>query len=477
MNETKQPVAAKEWAPYEPDERAPWNLQRVVHLHARAGFAATWDEIQRDLKDGPAASIDRLLSGQSRNRALSEKFERETAALAAAAFGSGDTTPAGGYAIRAGGPGTLKAWWIYRMLFTPDPLGERLTLLWHNHFATSFEKVFDVTGMRRQNELFRKHARAPFGELLNAVMRDRALLVYLDAPANRKGHPNENLARELMELFTLGIGHYTEDDVKEAARALTGWTVTSSGFREIPDEHDAGEKTILGQKGPWKGADLLRILLSHPATAERLADRICDLLMGENATAAGVKTLAEGMRRNHLDVGWAAATVLRSRAFFAEGNLRKQVRGPVEYVVGAVRALEMLDNPPSTAVLADWCYRLGQDLFFPPNVGGWPGGRAWLGTATVIARANYAAALASGELCAGAAQRPFDTLALARKHNQGHDLDDVVTFYAGLLLGIHPDRAWRERFVRALGHAPAMDAEIGRRILVLLLASPEAQMA
>src|SRR5262249_32776925 len=151
-----------------------------------------------------------------------------------------------------------------RLVFGPDPLREKLTLLWHNHFATSNAKVRDPAAMRRQNDTLREHARAPFGELLNAVVRDPALLKFLDAPANRKGHANENLARELMELFTLGIGNYTEADVKEAARALTGWTVESGIFTEEAPRHDDGEKSILGKKGAWTGSDLVRMLLDHP---------------------------------------------------------------------------------------------------------------------------------------------------------------------------------------------------------------------
>src|SRR5215470_4510173 len=206
-DDTKQPDDRSPWTPYEPSRTTPWDLRRVVHLHRRAGFAATWGEIQRDLKDGPKASIDRLLTGKARADGVPKDFADAAALLA-------------GY---AGDPERLKAWWVYRMLFGPDPLTERLALMWHNHFATSIAKVNDAGAMRRQNELFRAHARARFGELLNAAVRDPALLVWLDAPANRKGKPNENLARELMELFTLGVGHYTEADVKEAARALTGW--------------------------------------------------------------------------------------------------------------------------------------------------------------------------------------------------------------------------------------------------------------
>src|SRR5262245_57800028 len=217
------------WEPYQPDEKAPWTLRRVVHLHRRAGFAAAWGELQRDLKDGPTASIDRLLAGKSVLQAPAEFAS--TADLLA------------DHSVSNGEPGRLKAWWVYRMLFGPDPLGERLALMWHDHFATSNAKVRDLSAMRRQNDLFRKHGRAPFAELLNAAVRDPALMVFLDAPANRKGHANENLARELMELFTLGIGHYTEADVKEGARALTGWSVGPDGFREVAGGHGGRQRT------------------------------------------------------------------------------------------------------------------------------------------------------------------------------------------------------------------------------------------
>ena len=153
------------------------------------------------------------------------------------------------------------------MLFTPDPLTERLTLLWHNHFATSQLKVDDVAAMKRQNDTFRSHARGPFGDLLRAMLRDPALLAWLDAPSNRKGKPNENLARELMELFTLGVGHYSERDVKEAARALTGRAVTQGRYAFRPDWHDDGPKTILGTTGRFDGEKLADVLLDQPAIA------------------------------------------------------------------------------------------------------------------------------------------------------------------------------------------------------------------
>ncbi len=353
----------------------------------------------------------------------------------------------------------------------------------------SNDKVRRLGKMYRQNELFRTHARAPFARLLNAVVRDPALLIWLDAPTNRKGHPNENLARELMELFTLGIGHYSETDVKEAARALTGWTLThvadpnlmyaggppppDGDFREDATRHDDGEKTILGSKGRLKGADLVRLLLEQPATPKRLAGRLCEQFFGEGAVGAdAVAALAEGLRKHDLDVGGGVATVLRSRAFFVEANLGSRVQGPAEYMVGAARALELFEPGPSTLVLADWCARLGQDLFYPPNVGGWPGGRQWISPQAMIGRANFAAALVKGTLTRPA--QPFDALALAKRQGRGGDLRELIAFFGDLLLtGARPD----DRIAAALGAKATLTPDRARHAVILILASPEAQLA
>jgi hypothetical protein len=456
------------WAPYAPDAQAPWNLRRVVHLHRRAGFAATWPELQRDLADGPGPSITRLLRGQTRSEGVPENFQEIADQLAAVGHGSGSF--GSGDALR------LKAWWIFRMYRGPDPLGERLTLLWHNHFATSNDKVNDLGAMWRQNEIFRKHARAPFGDLLNAVVRDPALLVWLDAPANRKGRPNENLARELMELFTLGVGHYTEADVKEAARTLTGWKVAQGAFRDWAPDHDDGDKTLFGHKGRWKGDDLVRLLLEHPATSRRLAWRLCDWLMGEKAVdTASIDALAAGLREHHLDVGWAVETMIRSRAFFAENNLGNRVTGPVEFLVGASRALEWFDPPLSSLLLAEWATRLGQDLFYPPNVGGWTGGRGWLSSQAIIGRANFAAALVEGRICHPPAA--WDGITLAMHHGGVRNLDSALTFYAELLTGAPPQPTWRKRLVTALGPKAKLEPQMVNAGVALILASPEAQLA
>jgi uncharacterized protein (DUF1800 family) len=315
--------------------------------------------------------------------------------------------------------------------------------------------------MRRQNDTFRTHARDKFTDLVTASFKEPAVLVYLDAPANRKGHANENLARELMELFTLGIGNYSEKDVKEAARALTGWTVEDGQFAVNAARHDTGEKTILGSKGAWTGDDLVKILLGQPATADRIVFKLCRQFFGEKGVPAEAKkSLAAGLRERGLDVGWAVATILKSHAFFAAENIASRVLGPVEFVAGAARALGLFDPAPSTLALADWAARMGQDLFEPPNVGGWPGGRAWIHTRSLIARANFAAALIRGPNVGR--REPYDPRAAARAAGFA-DPAGVLTYHHRLLFGTDPRADMRRR----IGDA---------NVAIVLLSSPEAQL-
>lgn len=375
----------------------PWTLARAKHLYRRAGFGATWSELKRSLQDGAQESVSRMLAGRARHYAVPEDFEDVSAIIRDAAVNSND-------------PERLKAWWLYRMLFTNDPLGEQLTLMWHNHFATSNLKVRSLSMMCEQNELFRRHSRGSFGELLQSVLHDRAMLSWLDADSNRKQHPNENLARELMELFTLGVGKYTEKDVRESARALTGWSVKNGRTVLRMQHHDAGHKTVLGKQGMLGLEDLTAILIDEPATWKRLAWRLCDHFLGEGVPDEAIDALAVGLREHDLEIGWAVETILRSEFFFRGSLHGSQVRSPVSHVVGTVRSLQLLDSPPSTLRLAIWCARLGQDLFYPPNVGGWDGGRAWLTTRTIVARSNFAADLVQGRLWSPAERPRFHQL-------------------------------------------------------------------
>ena len=444
------------WAPYRPTDAAPWDRGRAWTLRRRAGFGATWRELDRDVADGPMVAVDRILAGECRLDGVPADFGRTAELLGTSAAGSSD-------------PRRLQAWWLYRMLATPDPLLERATLMWHDHFATSQLKVDDVAAMHRQNETFRRLGMGPFGDLLRALLVDPALLAWLDAPSNRKAKPNENLARELLELFALGVGRYTEADVKATARALTGRTVVRGAYKYRPDDHDDGAITLLGRTGPLDGDALVDRLLAQPAAADLLAARLCDAFLGEGvADDADRAALAASLRADNLHVGRGIALVLRSERFHSPRNQASRVADPVGFVVGALRALERFDPRPSTLLLAEWADRLGQNLFFPPNVGGWPGGRAWLTGRAVVGRANFAAALAGGKLNADA--RPPDLAALAARVAPGVAGPALLDPLGRLLLGrpVPPATAeslWPADAPDPLNHAVA-----------LLLGRPEAQI-
>jgi uncharacterized protein (DUF1800 family) len=448
------------WERYKPSEAAPWNRQRVVHLHRRAAFAATWDEIERDIDDGPEKAVERLLSGKAREEYSPPDFDSMARIIGDAACASND-------AVR------LKAWWIYRMLFSPDPLRERLTLLWHNHFATSNRKVQDLVAMREQNDLLRQHALDPFGELLSAVVKHPAMLVWLDADSNRAGHANENLAREMMELFTLGIGHYTEADVKSGARALTGWSVAGKAYSFVSTRHDEGELQLLGRHGRITGDDLLAMLIENPATARRLAWRLGTMLFGEGVLPdSAVETLAAELHARKLDVRWAVETVLRSERFYSQENIRTRISSPLEFIVGCLQSLELCQPPPSTVLLGEWATRMGQDLFYPPNVGGWPEGRSWLSSRGVVARANFAAALVDGGLW-NSGHKP-DVRRLVERHRTGDNLEHAVEWLAELIFGMPQPSAIESAMHAAKGKS---GTDKPQAALAALLSSPEAQIA
>lgn len=448
------------WLAYSPTDEAPWDARRVVHLHRRAVFGPTWGDVQRDLTEGPQAAVTRVLDGKCRSEGTAAEFEHLAGVIEAAAVESGSSE-------------RLKAWWIYRCLFTPHPLEERLTLMWHNHFATSQLKVSDLRLMRRQNEALRRHALAPFGDLLRELAHDPALLLWLDAPANKRGQPNENLARELMELFTLGVGHYSEADVREVARALTGWTVKQGEFKQQASVHDDGHKSVLGQTGTFSGDDVVRILLEHPAVARRLAWRLTQEFCGEGVVSeAALEELAAGLREHNLDIRWGVETILRSELFFSHQNVSNRVTDPATFLLAPLRGLECWLDPPSTLLLAEWLTRMGLDLFHPPNVGGWTGGRTWLSTRSVIARANYAVALVEGRL--SSPTRPPDIAAIAERHAGGKEFRDQVLWLATLLCGAN-DPAVVDAVCGAAASEQGDDNRLSKAI-VTLLARPEAQV-
>lgn len=287
----------------------------------------------------------------------------------------------------------LRAWWLREMRDTPRPLAEKMTLFWHNHFATAMQKVKSGQLMYRQNLTLRRHALGNFGELLHAVAKDPAMLVYLDTARSRRDAPNENFAREVMELFTLGEGHYREQDIKEAARAFTGWGLEreSGDFRFYPARHDAGEKTVFGQSGRFTGDDVIDLLLARPETAEFIVGKLWLEFVSPEKDEREIRRLARLFRDGRYEIRPLLAALFTSDAFYAAKNRGALIKSPVELVLGTLIALDLPvdDWRPFAFVTRN----LGQDLFNPPNVKGWPGGEAWIDSDSLLRRKQFLARL------------------------------------------------------------------------------------
>ncbi len=283
----------------------------------------------------------------------------------------------------------LRAWWVREMLNTPSPLTERMTLFWHNHFTSGQDKVQYPQLMARQNRLLRQHALGHFGELLHDVAKDSAMLQYLDGASNRKGKPNENFAREVMELFTLGEGRYTQRDVAEAARAYTGWSLDpdTQAYAWRANQHDDGEKTVLGQTGPFDGDQVLDILLARPETATFVTTKLWREFVSDTPDPARIEPIAKRFRASDYDIKVVLHGLFLSDAFWSDDNRGVLVKSPVEFVIGALRAFDV--GYDDTAPFAAQIRALGQNLFYPPNVKGWPGGASWINSSTLLARKQF----------------------------------------------------------------------------------------
>jgi hypothetical protein len=382
---------AEAWQPWRPSAADPWGHKWAAHLYRRAAFGPSRADLLEAERLGPQGTLDLLLRGRPQAEEVLQTLV-DVGRIAAARDDGGEQ---------------LRGWWLYAMLQGGHPLREKLTLFWHNHFATSITKVQDAALMFRQNCLLRGHALGKFGPLLQAISRDAAMLVWLDSNTNVKGKPNENYARELMELFSLGVGNYTEQDIREAARAFTGWHTDGNTFTFQAHLHDHGPKTVLGQTGAWDGGDVVRLVLAQPAAARFLVRKLYHFLVSENAEPpeALLEPLCASFRQSDYDLAALVRTILSSRHFYSEQAFRQRVKGPVEYVLGAVQAVyrrsgeaEADHRPLPQLALVRRLGAMGQPLFAPPNVKGWPGGRSWLNTATLLERANFAGALATGTL-------------------------------------------------------------------------------
>lgn len=367
------------WEPFTPTRKSRWDVEKAAHLYRRAAFGARWEQIEAAAKLTPVEAVERVMLGQEGL----ERFESDVTRL----------TPG---TLESNNPRELQALWMYRLLNSPHPLQEKLTLFWHNHFATSQAKVNSVRLMHRQNATLRRYALGSFAGLLREMTFDPAMLIWLDSNTNRKGAPNENYAREVFELFSLSPGNYTEDDIKQAARALTGWSTKEEQPFFNPADYDAGEKTIFGHTGNYTAGDVVRLALSQPACPRFIVRKLFRELINDQELPPDslIEPLAIEYRLRDYDTYWLVKRMLSSWLFFSDMSIHQRIKSPIEFVVGTIRALGGTVSPLKATEV---CAQLGQSLYFPPNVKGWDGGREWISSTTLLLRQNVAFEITKGK--------------------------------------------------------------------------------
>lgn len=411
---------------------------RIQHLLRRAGFGYRADELEEYLALGLEGAVERLLAPPSEDPAVESVV-------------AGILAPFAGPALdremdRERRSALFRAWYV-RMAGTRRPLVERMTYFWHDHFATSISKVTWASLMQVQNDTLRRHALGSFEELLLAVARDPAMLIYLDNRTNAKGKPNENYARELMELHTLGEGNgYTETDIKEAARALTGWRLTEDGASVFRiREHDAGIKTVLGKTGALDDAGVIGLLAAHTATAAHLADKLVRYFVRPDGNDGLARRAADTYRATNGSIREVLRTILLAPEMYEDAACRSIVKSPTEVMVGLRRALEA---PLVSRVETEFGRTLGQLIYDPPNPAGWTGGGDWINATTILGRANYAS-----RLTALRGEANPDLPALYRRYRMTGSAAAVVDWTLDLLVGRDADEATRDLLIEHLGGA------------------------
>jgi len=363
--------------PYQPQlGHGPWNVGLAAHLLRRAVGGGRPGQAAKAVEDGePAPLLAALFSPRDAKRLQQEqRWARH------------------GRALALGDRNQWAAGWLMRILADDRAPGMRLTLFWHSHFANAISKVRELSWMEQQQQSFLTYGEGPFLALAKAMLRDPAMLRFLDGDANRRGLPNENLAREFMELFTLGVGPYSETDVQEAARALTGRTVRRGAYHAEALHHDREEKTVLG-KAIQDGDDLAEVAVAHPACPRYLIRQLWQFYVSPTLPDGVEDLLASRWREQSLDITWLLRTMLSSRAFFAPEAVQSLVASPVDFVIGTLRAL---GSRPQLSAVENACAAMGQALGEPPGVQGWAGGESWIHTTAWLERTRFAENVAYG---------------------------------------------------------------------------------
>ena len=417
-------ISAKEnpnwYGNIEPITSQDWDINKAKHLLERAGFGGTPEEIKFLYNLGLSKAIEHLVYYENISVSEMPKFDESDIhdpglinfppSRPATTKLAKETGEALGIKVKESGNRKLQPivnkfffwlrasrletkrvayWWADRMISSPRPLEEKMTLFWHNHFANNETKVRDYRKLLLQNETFRIHATGNFRDLIIATAKDPAMLYFLDAGQNIKGSPNENFAREIMELFTLGVGNYEEKDIREAARAFTGWNTNDLEFVVNRDLHDNGSKTILNKTGNFTGEDVIDILLSQEAASKFIVKKLYKEFVNENINDDIISDYAHVLEQNNFELKPLLAAIFSSKDFYSEQNRGSHIKSPVELVISTYKKLG-LNNTPGVPDFNQSTTAMGQTLFWPPTVAGWAGGRSWITPALLMERGNFA---------------------------------------------------------------------------------------
>lgn len=390
----------------------------------------------------------------------------------------------------------VQKWWLARMIETANPLEEKMTLFWHGLLATNYRTIENSYHMFLQNQLFRRHAVGSYADLMYALIRDPAMIAYLDNNDSRKNRPNENLAREIMELFSLGVGNYSEQDIKEGARALTGYTFEDDAFVMQRQNHDTGGKTILGQQGNWDGDDFVRIILDQPACSRYISRRLYHYFVAnvpsderggdtglDPAQRAVLRQMASGLSSGNYELRPVLRRLFLSEHFYEGRFMNDQIKSPTQLVVGACRSL----NTPTRdlSILNDALDLMGQRLLHPPSVKGWEGGRAWMNTSTFYVRQNILAYMVAAKRPQGydpsAETQKYDAMELLEPYGQDSavgkgDPGAVSEALLKLAIGWAPTQGIDALRTYLAAKNNAVNDTTVREMLLLITAMPEYQL-
>jgi uncharacterized protein (DUF1800 family) len=390
----------------EPLYGSQWNTATAAHLLNRAGFGGSPEDIENLRKMGLYKAVSWLVDYDripdetpapdwahpdpdviARREAIRNAADPETRRMLQQQQNQEQNSQIA----------DLRYWWVRRMALGPRPFQEKMTLFWHGHFATSFEKVQMPYFLWLQNETLRQNATGNFNQLLIAASEDPAMLLYLDGARSNKNAPNENFAREVMELFTLGEGNYTEQDIQQAAKAYSGWGLAKDRlhYEYHPGNHDDGSKAVFGQAGNYSGEDVLNMICQKPECAQFITKKLWRFFAQDQPPQPIVDALAKEFHDHNLDLKHLMRVIFMSREFYAPDVIRSQIKSPVQWLIASTHQLQApLPTEPMSLVMLR---QLGQELFQPPNVKGWDGGIAWITTNNLLDRYNFAAALVEGD--------------------------------------------------------------------------------